>query len=282
VKSLLGFVAVPWLLSCAVASLPAAPPPGPPDPPLPPCAARPPEGAWSPSPPVHSAPTDHCLAPAEADHIGGDAYWHYVAETLGFAPEGDALAVVIYEPAFSPENMLSLHGRADGSYVLRLTRLNQKPWDLMMAELQRRQGRSQYLTDACEREALASIAVTKSVLERDLDPETAHGFLRMSEALVRRAQDTSSQGVWHGQRREGVHYYLWQGRRAGTVTAPVADGSVLEDGIHAMNGLRNFVLLDGPATPEDLAGVREQMQRALERTRHLEPCTKPFTRREPR
>jgi hypothetical protein len=279
VKSLLGFVAVPWLLSCAAAARPAAPPLGPPDPPPPPCAAVP---HWRPSPPVHSAPTDHCLAPAEANNTGGEAYWHYIAETLGFAPEGDALAVVIYEPAFSPENMLSLYRRADGSHVLRLTRLNQKPWDLMLAELERRQGRTQYLTDACEREALASIVVTKNLLERDLDPETAGVFLQMSEALVRRAQDTSTQGVWNGQRREGVHYYLWQGRRAGTVTAPVADGSVLEDGIYAMNGLRNFVLLDGPATPEDLAGVRERMQRAVERSRQLEPCTKPYTRRWPR
>jgi hypothetical protein len=167
--------------------------------------------------------------------------------------------------------MLSLHRGLHGGRLLRVTKLDQDAWRAMLKRMQEHQGSRVSLAGDRQAEALAEISVTTTTVERPLDRRTATLLERLWRALIGRAQVVHSDVAT----LDGVGYYLSNRRIAGSTANPPY-GSVLQRATFAAEWLSRLVETPTSDDEADLRHIREEMSDALERTRHNEPCVRPY------
>jgi len=210
-----------------------------------------------------------CLTPVSGSDSDFRPYDEFVQRALGLkAPTG--LAAVVINPSFKPPWMVSVHRRSPrGPFLVRVTRLDQDVWRLMLARMSDQQGAVVHLDKALQAEGLAKLQVTTTTIEHALDGRTARLVTRVWGTIISRARPFETATAT----ADGVGYDFWQSGRAGTTASP-RYGSILERTTYVAEWLSRFAEAPERYDAQDVRHIQDELREILSRIAQGEPCTR--------
>jgi hypothetical protein len=198
----------------------------------------------------------------------------FVRSALGMPPAAHELIAIRIDTAFEPAQKLALIRRRGGSYVIRSTRMTKemlRQWEKMM--MGRRQSACTHRVPV-RPSKVCEVTATPTVRELPLDLETAMLLLRLSKALLARAQPVHELGMGTG-RSGGVVHQFWHAGVAAWTHSPTP-GSVLAVAVSAVERVRRVVDATSLDPRAELRTARDEMRAALRRTLRKESCLRPW------
>ena len=207
-----------------------------------------------------------CLEPTSIFDAGSSSYIEIARRALAWDQPG-TIAGMMAGPTRRPPWTISLHRRAGGRYVLRVSRLDEDAWSAMNALVWERAAAK--VDRKHQGETPAGVRLIAKTSERAVDDDTARILAAVWRGLLSRTQPVPTDSfVLHGQ-----EYIFWERASAGTTISP-RYGSVLERVTYVAEWLARFVEDPRPDDLADIAYVRDEMREVLLRTRDREPCSR--------
>ena len=208
-----------------------------------------------------------CLSPVESERLA-EPYEIFVRQALGLS-DPTAVATMMVSPSFKHPWVLSVRRDRHGRSRLRVTKLDQDVWGVMMQRMRELQGDVVRLDSDQQTRALASIAVNPSVFERDIDRETANLLVALWRALVENARVFETDfGI-----ADGTEYELSLAGRAGAVVSPDSD-TILGNATTVAERLAAIIQSAGEDDHELLKQIRLGLRETLHRAQRKEPCVR--------
>lgn len=210
-----------------------------------------------------------CLIPLSGSDSDFGPYDEFVLRALRLKAPTE-LAALVVSPSFKPPWVVSVHRRSRlGPFFVRVTRLDQDVWRLMLARMSDQQGAAVHLDETLQVKALAKLQVTTSTVEHAIDARTARLVTRAWGAVMSRAQDFETTSAT----ADGVSYDFWQFGRAGTTVSP-RYGSILERATYVAEWLSRFAETPERYDDQDVRHIQDELREILSRTAQGEPCTR--------